>query len=610
MDVYLFREGRHHRLWEMLGSFADVKGCRFAVWAPNAKLVGVAGHWNDWNGRDNELVRDNDTGVWVGSVPGVTAGAAYKFDIVGPDGVRQLKADPMARAAEVPPSSASIVVRSSHHWTDDGWMTRRRASAATDAPSLRIYELHLASWRTDLHDYQSIAHALVEYVNHLGFTHVELLPVMEHPFGGSWGYQVTGYFAPTSRFGSPDDFRAFVNILHDAGVGVILDWVPAHFPKDDWALARFDGTALYEHLDPRQGEHPDWGTYIFNYGRMEVRNFLVANALYWLDEFHIDGLRVDAVASMLYLDYSREAGEWVPNRYGGRENLDAVEFLRELTSTVATRGDNVLMVAEESTSWPLVTAPVSEGGLGFTHKWNMGWMHDTLTYLHEEAEHRRHHHDKMTFGSMYLGSERWVLPLSHDEVVHGKGSLMGKVAGDDWQKFANVRALYGWMWAYPGGKLVFSGDEFAQRSEWNETTGIDWSLLEHASHRGVFELTRTLNAVSRVATPLWDRDELTWLSADDRDASVFAFVRWSSSGRESVVCIANFRAEPCADYRVGLPWGGTWTVLVNTDAARFGGTGHADVALVKAEHLGAQGQGYSGVLTMPPLAVVWLGSGT
>jgi 1,4-alpha-glucan branching enzyme len=612
LDLQLFGEGRHHRLWEVLGSFPELGGCRFAVWAPNAKRVGVAGDWNSWYGLADELAPQGNSGVWAGFVAGVMPGMPYKFEIEGPDGETKLKADPMARRAEVPPGSASLVDVSTYGWNDTQWVANRTFNAETN-PAIRIYEVHLGSWRIDLRDYRSIATALADYVVHLGFTHVELMPVMEHPYGGSWGYQVTGYFAPTSRFGSPDDFRAFVDILHQKGIGVLLDWVPAHFPKDDWALARFDGTALYEHLDPKQGEHPDWGTYIFNYGRPEVKNFLIANALFWLDEFHIDGLRVDAVASMLYLDYSRPDGEWVPNKNGGRENLEAIAFLQEMNTAALEQFPSTMMIAEESTAWPKVTAPAVEGGLGFTHKWNMGWMHDTLEYLGEEAEQRPTHHSRMSFGQTYASTERFVLPLSHDEVVHGKGSLVRKMAGDDWQKFANLRALYGWMWAYPGAKLLFAGNEFAQWNEWSEAAGLEWPALQNEPQRAVFELIRTMNRVAMIAPPLWELDDspagFEWLSVDDKTSSVYAFLRWSSDRRQAVACVANFQAAHRPGYRVGLPWGGLWSVLLNTDSRQFGGTNEGVVGAVKAENIKAMGQPSSVVLHVPPLGVVWLGSG-
>ena len=477
---------------------------------------------------------------------------------------------------------------------------------------MRIYEVHAGSWRPGL-TYRDLADELADYVEDLGFTHVELMPVMEHPYGGSWGYQVTGYFAPTSRYGTPDDFRFLVDRLHQRDIGVIADWVPAHFPKDDWALARFDGTALYEHVDPRKGEHPDWGTLVFNYGRHEVRNFLIANALYWMEEFHIDGLRVDAVASMLYLDYSRPAGAWVPNERGGRENLEAIEFLRQLNVAVFAEHPSTVMIAEESTSWPGVSHPVHHGGLGFSHKWNMGWMHDTLGYFAHDPVHRRWHHRDLTFGLLYAHSEQFVLPLSHDEVVHGKGSLLNKMPGDEWRRFANLRALFGWMWAYPGDPMLFMGGEIAQWGEWNETTGMDWAALEGERHRGVQELVRSLNRVAKEWTALGEQDHVPggfqWLDADDAEHSMFSFLRWSTDGKEVVACAANLTPVAREGYRIGLPWAGEWQVLLDTNATYFGGTGSGGSRSAWAgDDEPHQGQPASAFLTIPPLAVLWLGS--
>ena len=483
VDLHLIGEGRHWRLWDVLGAHVREEGATFAVWAPNARAVSVVGDWNHWRIGADRMRSQGASGVWATRVADAAVGARYKYAVEGIDGQVRLKADPMARQCEQPPSTASIVTASSHEWADDDWMEARDARDRDAHHPMRIYEVHAGSWRPGL-TYRDLADELTDYVEDLGFTHVELMPVMEHPYGGSWGYQVTGYFAPTSRYGTPDDFRFLVDRLHQRGIGVIADWVPAHFPKDDWALARFDGTALYEHVDPRKGEHPDWGTLVFNYGRHEVRNFLIANALYWMEEFHIDGLRVDAVASMLYLDYSRPAGAWVPNEHGGRENLEAIEFLRQLNVAVFAEHPSTVMIAEESTSWPGVSHPVHHGGLGFSHKWNMGWMHDTLGYFAHDPVHRRWHHRDLTFGLLYAHSEQFVLPLSHDEVVHGKGSLLNKMPGDEWRRFANLRALFGWMWAYPGDPMLFMGGEVAQWGEWNETTGMDWAALEGERHRG------------------------------------------------------------------------------------------------------------------------------
>ena len=546
VDLYLFGEGTHRRLWEMLGAHpAPDGGVRFAVWAPNASAVYAVGDWNGW-GDGTALQPQGDSGIWAGVCPDAAPGHRYKLAVVSVSGDTVLKADPMARSSECPPANASRVpYPSGHQWSDGDWMSGRSADAGRP---LRVYEVHLGSWRSGVTGYRELGEQLADHVGALGFTHVELLPVAEHPFGGSWGYQVTGYYSPTARFGDPDDFRGFVDTLHRRGIGVILDWVPAHFPKDEWSLARFDGTALYEHADPRQGEHPDWGTYVFNYGRHEVRNFLVANALYWLHEFHIDGLRVDAVASMLYLDYSRPVGGWVPNREGGRENLDAVDFLREVTSVVRHEVPSAMVIAEESTAWPKVTHPVEFGGLGFSHKWNMGWMHDTLAYLQQDPVHRKWHHHELTFGLLYAHSEQFVLPLSHDEVVHGKGSLLSKMPGDDWQRFANLRALYAWMWAMPGAPLLFMGAEMAPFTEWNESAGLPWHLLDHAPHRGVRDLLAELNRVVGVWPAIHERDHETtgfqWLDANDGDQSTYSFLRWGYAGGAAVACAANFTPVP------------------------------------------------------------------
>jgi 1,4-alpha-glucan branching enzyme len=615
VDLHLIGEGRHRRLWEVLGAHVrtvdGVHGTTFAVWAPNARAVRVVGDWNRWDGRADPLAPTGDSGVWSGFVPAVTIGTRYKYEIIASDGSLRLRADPMARAAEAPPSNASVVTESQYEWNDADWMTARTNTNPVQRP-LRVYEVHLGSWRPGL-GYREAAKELADYVEDMGFTHIELLPVAEHPLTISWGYQVTGYYAPTARYGPPDDFRYFVDHLHERGIGVIVDWVPAHFPRDDWALARFDGTALYEHADPRQGEHPDWGTLVFNYGRNEVRNFLIANALYWLEEFHIDGLRVDAVASLLYLDYSRRPGEWVPNQFGGRENLDAIEFIRELNSTVFGAHPGVMMIAEESTSWPMVSRPVEFGGLGFSHKWNMGWMHDTLAYLKHDPVHRRHHHRDLTFGLLYAFTENFVLPLSHDEVVHGKGSLLTKMPGDEWQRFANLRALFGWMWAYPGGQLLFMGNEIAQWREWSIEDGVDWQALSGERHRGVQELVRALNRVTTAWPALWQRDHdpagFLWLEADDALHSTYAFLRWSANGHQVVACLANFTPVPRDGYRVGLPWGGEWEVLLDTNATWFGGTGYGGVRSVwAADQEPHHGQPASAFVTLPPLGVVWLGS--
>ncbi len=612
VDLFLFGEGRHHRLWELLGAHlrtvGGVDGATFAVWAPNARAVRVVGDWNLWDGRVDRLEPVGVSGLWAAFVPGLVEGARYKFELEGADGRLRLKADPLARACEVPPSNASILTRSTHVWGDGAWVATHRIDGPLARP-MRTYEAHLGSWRPGL-DYRQLAVALGDYLVDLGFTHLELLPVAEHPFAGSWGYQVTGYFAPTSRFGSPDDFRFFIDHLHQRGIGVLLDWVPGHFPKDDWALARFDGTALYEHEDPRKGEQPDWGTLVFNYGRHEVRNFLVANALYWFEEFHIDGLRVDAVASMLYLDYSREPGEWEPNVHGGRENLEAIAFLQEANSAVFDAYPSAVMVAEESTSWPNVSKPVEWGGLGFSHKWNMGWMHDTLSYFAHDPVHRRWHHRDLTFGMLYAFTEHFVLPLSHDEVVHGKASLLSKMPGDEWQRFANLRCLYGWMWAYPGQKLLFMGGELAQWGEWNEEAGLDWQALSGDRHRGVQELVRSVNRVSAETPALWELDNsaagFRWLDADDAEHSAYAFLRFSADGSQVVACAANFTPVPREGYRIGLPRAGEWRVILDTNATFFGGTGFGGTRNAWASDEPYQGQPCSAFVTLPPLSVVWL----
>jgi 1,4-alpha-glucan branching enzyme len=608
LDLHLLGEGTHRRLWEVLGAVQlDDDTIRFAVWAPNARAVEVVGDWNGWT--PEALAPQASSGVWSVVCLGALPGHRYKYLVHGADGQMVMKADPMATSAECPPSDASVVAgRSGYAWGDDAWLANRTADASRP---LRIYEVHLGSWRHGLTDYRALGDAIADHVSALGFTHVELLPVAEHPFGGSWGYQVTGYYAPTARYGAPDDFRAFVDTLHGRGIGVILDWVPAHFPKDRWSLARFDGTALYEHSDPRQGEHPDWGTYVFNYGRNEVRNFLVANALYWLEEFHIDGLRVDAVASMLYLDYSRKEGEWIPNEFGGRENLAAIEFLRQLNGVVAAESTGVMMIAEESTSWPKVTHPAEFGGLGFTHKWNMGWMHDTLGYLMNDPVHRRWHHHELTFGLLYAFTERFVLPLSHDEVVHGKGSMLAKMAGDDWQRFANLRALYAWMWALPGSPLVFMGAELAAWTEWNDEAGLPWHLLDHAQHRGVRDLVAALNAAADTWPAVWERDQdptgFQWLEADDAENSVFGFLRWANGGTHAVACSVNYTPVPRGGYRVGLPWSGPWEIVVDTDAVRFGGSGfNGGRTSTVADATPWQGQPCSAIVDLPPLGALWL----
>ncbi|MBY8874811.1 1,4-alpha-glucan branching protein GlgB [Micromonospora sp. PLK6-60] len=608
LDLHLIGEGRHERLWEALGARVFDEGVAFTVWAPNARGIRVVGDFTGWGPDDGWPMRSlGSSGVWEVFVPGVPAGARYKYRVLGADGQWRDKADPMATRTEAPPATASVVHHSRYEWGDADWLARRARRQPHQEP-MSVYEVHLGSWRPGL-SYRELAEQLTAYVTELGFTHVEFLPVMEHPFGGSWGYQVTGYYAPTARFGDPDEFRHLVDRLHAAGIGVILDWVPAHFPKDEWALARFDGTPLYEHPDPRRGEHPDWGTYVFDFGRREARNFLVANALYWLDEFHVDGLRVDAVASMLYLDYSRQEGQWAPNVHGGRENLEAIAFLQETNATVYKHHPGVLMIAEESTAWPGVTRPTAEGGLGFGFKWNMGWMHDTLLYTSKDPIYRQHHHHQLTFSLAYAWSENYVLPISHDEVVHGKGSLAGKMPGDTWQRLANVRALLAYMWAHPGKQLLFMGCELADDREWSEQRGLDWYLTHDPARAGVQRLVGDLNRAYRATPALWAQDTepagFRWISGDDVANNTVSFVRIAPDG-QTLVCVANFSALPLEDYRIGLPAGGTWTEVVNTDAHHYGGSGVGNLGAVHAEDVPWHGMPSSAALRVPPLGVLWL----
>jgi 1,4-alpha-glucan branching enzyme len=608
LDLHLIGEGRHEKLWTVLGAQPREGGVGFAVWAPSAQGVRVVGDFTGWGPHDGWPMRSlGSSGVWEVFVPDAAVGHRYKYRILGRDGTWREKADPLAQRTEVPPRTASVVHRSSYDWKDGEWLARRAGSHAHREP-MSIYEVHLGSWRPGL-SYRELADQLTDYVVDLGFTHVEFLPVMEHPFGGSWGYQVTGYYAPTARFGEPDDFKYLVDRLHQAGVGVLLDWVPAHFPRDEWALARFDGTPLYEHGDWRRGEHPDWGTYIFDYGRNEVRNFLVANALYWCAEFHVDGLRVDAVASMLYLDYSREEGQWEPNRYGGRENLDAIQLLQETNATVYKHHPGVVVVAEESTAYPGVTHTTSGGGLGFGFKWNMGWMHDTLLYLSKEPIHRQYHHNQITFSMVYAFSENYVLPISHDEVVHGKGSLAGKMPGDLWQRTANLRALIAFMWAHPGKQLLFMGCELADDREWNEERGLDWSLPHDPQRAGVQKLVRDVNAIYRQTPALWSQDTtpagFRWIVNDDAANNTLAFVRLAPDG-SPLVCVVNFAAVPHDDYRVGLPRAGRWVEVLNTDAGDYGGSGVGNQGTVRTDDLPWHGMPASARLRLPPLGAIWL----
>ncbi len=614
IDQHLIAEGRHEKLWTVLGAHVrtydtpggEVSGTSFAVWAPSAQGVRVAGDF-DWSGKALPMRSLGSSGVWELFIPGIGDGTKYKFQILGADGRWRTKADPMAFACESPPATASVVSTPRYPWSDDEWLARRATTPWHKAP-MSIYEVHIGSWRQGLL-YSQLAEELVGYLKDNGFTHVEFLPVAEHPFGGSWGYQVTSYYAPSARFGSPDDFRYLVDTLHNAGIGVIVDWVPAHFPKDAFALARFDGTALYEHADPRRGEQPDWGTYVFDFGRKEVRNFLVANALFWLQEYHVDGLRVDAVASMLYLDYSREEGEWVPNIHGGRENLEAVAFLQEMNATVYKHVPGAVTIAEESTSWPGVTRPTHLGGLGFGFKWDMGWMHDTLSYISHAPIHRQYHHQELTFSMMYAYTENFVLPLSHDEVVHGKGSLLNKIPGDRWQQFATLRALYAYMWAHPGKQLLFMGQEFGQGGEWAESRSLDWWLLDDPGHRGIARLIRDLNHTYREIPALWSRDTTAdgfhWIDANDASGNVFSFLRFGDDG-SVIACIANFSPVPRDNYAVGLPYAGRWDEVVNTDAETYFGSGVGNFGHVEAFEDMHHGQPASARLRVPPLGVIWL----
>ncbi len=620
LDLHLISEGRHEELWRVLGAnvktyssdFGDVHGVAFSVWAPNAKAVRVVGDFNFWNGVSHSMRSLGSSGVWELFIPGATLGQNYKFQIQTHWLEWVDKIDPLAKATQVPPNTASVIFDSNYLWEDEEWMKSRGSKNPHTGPC-SVYEVHLGSWRKGL-SYADLAKELVEYVSALGFTHVEFMPVAEHPFAPSWGYQVTGYYAPTSRFGTPDEFRYLVDELHKANIGVILDWVPAHFPKDSFALGRFDGTALYEDPDPKRGEHPDWGTYIFNYGRYEVKNFLVANACYWFEEFHVDALRVDAVASMLYLDYSRDKGTWAPNRYGGRENLEAIEFIKEVNATVYKRYPGIMMIAEESTAFTGVTAPTSTGGLGFGLKWNMGWMNDTLRYIEHDPIHRSYHHGELTFSMVYAYSENYILPLSHDEVVHGKGSIIGKLPGDLWQKLANIRLLLAYQWAHPGKQLIFMGTEFAQWYEWaGADSSIDWGALRDPGHKGVQELVKDLNALYLQKPQLHELDNTSagfeWIDSDDWSRSIISFVRKNSAG-QVIVVVANFVGTPLEDYRLALPGGGRYREVLNTDDLKYAGSGvtnpgdaHGNIV---AEEIEWTNRPYSAVLRVPPLGAVFL----
>jgi 1,4-alpha-glucan branching enzyme len=626
LDLHLIGEGRHEELYDMLGAHVrkhqGIPGTAFAVWAPAAQAVSVVGDFNSWDGRLHAMRSLGSGGIWELFLPAVGPGAHYKYEILTAEHELLLKADPLAQETELPPRTASVVTEPHHRWSDGDarYLARRREQQPLTSP-VSIYEVHLGSWRLNTLEgnrsltYTELAEELSAYVLDMGFTHVELLPVMAHPFTGSWGYQVTGYYAPTPRHGSPDDFREFVDHMHSRGIGVILDWVPAHFPRDEFALARFDGSALYEHADPRRGAHPDWGTLVFNFGRHEVRNFLISNALFWLRDYHVDGIRVDAVASMLYLDYSRRAGEWVPNEFGGREDLDAVVFLKELNEVLYGREPGIISAAEESTAWPGVSRPTYLGGLGFGFKWNMGWMHDTLAYFEQDPIYRRYHHHELTFSLMYAFSENFVLPLSHDEVVHGKGSLYGKMAGaDHWQKLANLRALYAYMWAHPGKKLLFMGGELAQQAEWSHERSLDWHLLERPEHAGVQSLIRDLNRLYREEPALWELDSdpsgFWWLEPNDADNNVMAFARRSavnsSDETRIVVFVANLSPVPRYGYRLGLPRSSRWREALNTDSSYYGGSDVGNLGGVTPEPIPWHNQQFSAEITLPPLGAVWL----
>lgn len=626
MDMYLFGEGRHEKLWEALGahvkSITDswglvspetgkmvkkVTGTSFTVWAPNARAVRVVGNFNYWNGRRHAMRSLGSSGIWELFIPGVGAGEVYKFEIMTQAGNWIMKADPMERSHEVPPNTGSVVVDSDFKWHDNEWLEHRAKTNAHDGP-VSIYEVQANSWNRDYDNYRELADHLVDYVQQEGFTHVEFMPLTQYPFSGSWGYQVTGYYAVDSRLGSPDDFKYLVNKLHKAGIGVIMDWVPAHFPKDDFALDRFDGTALYEDPDPLRGEHPDWGTYIFNFGRHEVRNFLVANACFWLSEYHVDALRVDAVSSMLYLDYSRKAGQWRPNMYGGRENLEAIDFIKEANATAYKNNPGIMMIAEESTAYQGVTAPTDMGGLGFGLKWNMGWMHDTLQYLKEEPINRRWHHNEITFSMVYAYSEHYVLPLSHDEVVYGKGSLLGKMPGDEWQQFAGLRALLAYQWSHPGKNLLFMGGEIGQSCEWNFNNSLNWHELQWPFHQGVQKLVADLNALYKSSRAFWSQDftpdGFQWLTSDDSDHNTLSYMRIGDNGEEIVV-VVNFSGQAWQDYQVALPKGGKWQEILTTDDAKYCGSDiHNGTFTAAAEEY--HSRPYSARITVPALGAVFL----
>jgi 1,4-alpha-glucan branching enzyme len=622
-DLYLFGEGKHTRIYDKLGAHpmtvGGAAGVHFAVWAPNARRLSVVGDFNAWDGRRHPMRSLGASGVWEIFMPGIGLGERYKFEILTRHGEVVLKGDPFGFAFELPPQNASIVCAPAYEWNDGAWMTARESHGSWFSRPFAAYEVHLGSWARIPEEgnryltYAELAARLIPYVKEMGYTHIELLPVMEHPFSGSWGYQVVGFFAPTSRFGEPQEFKAFVDACHANGIGVILDWVPGHFPKDAHGLAQFDGTALFEHADPRQGEHREWGTLIFNYGRNEVRNFLLANALFWLHEYHVDGLRVDAVASMLYLDYSRNEGEWLPNRYGGRENIDAINFLREMNTLTHAEQPGSITVAEESTAWPSVSRPTYLGGLGFTYKWNMGWMNDILEYVTKDPVHRRWEHRHLTFSLLYAFTENFILPFSHDEVVHGKGSMFGKIPGDDWQKAATLRALYGFMYAHPGKKLMFMGCEFGQTREWNYDHSLDWHALDQPLHKGLRQFVKDLNRIYGAEHALHEVDfdpaGFQWIDCNDSENSVVSFLRRAKDGKDVLVAIANFTPVPREGYRIGVPVGGPYLELLNSDSQVYGGGNVGNGGVVFTEPIASHGHNYSLRLHLPPLGFLLLKPG-
>jgi len=620
-DIYLFKQGRHFRLYDKLGAHVQaaegIAGVHFAVWAPNARRVAVIGDFNGWRAEAHPLFpRQDDSGIWEGFIPGVSRGARYKYHLTSQHGNYQVeKTDPFAHHTEVPPRTASVVWDLDYRWNDQAWMQERGRANALNAPQ-SIYEAHLGSWRRVPEEgnrslsYREHASQLADYVHDMGFTHVELLPVTEHPFYGSWGYQTTGYFAPTARYGTPQDFMHLVDRLHQSGVGVILDWVPSHFPTDEHGLVYFDGTYLFEHADPKRGYHPEWNSSIFNYGRHEVRSILISSALFWLEKYHVDGLRVDAVASMLYLDYARQKGEWIPNEYGGKENIAAIQFLRDMNEAVYRDHPGTQTIAEESTAWPMVSRPTYLGGLGFGMKWNMGWMHDTLDYFSHDPIHRKYHHDQLTFSIMYAFHENFVLPFSHDEVVHGKSSLLGKMPGDDWQKFSNLRLMLGYMYGHPGKKLLFMGSEFGQWREWNHDRSLDWHLLEHAPHQGIQRWMKDLNHLYRSEPALFARDfdanGFEWADLHDWEHSIISFLRKGESSDDLMLVVCNFTPMPHTNYRVGVPRGGRWAEVLNSDATLYGGSGQGNLGGVEAAPVPVHGRYHSISLTVPPLGVLFL----